>query len=102
MSSCIVIPFHNHPGAIGQVVAALKPLKLPCRIVDDGSDARSQDVLARIAAEEDWVNVQRLPVNQGKGAAVMAGCDAAFAAGFTHALQIDADGQHDVTDVPRL
>ncbi len=102
MKACILIPFHNHPGAIGQVVAALRPLGLPCLIVDDGSDAHSQEVLARIAAGENWVTLQRLPENQGKGAAVMAGCDAALAKGFTHALQIDADGQHDVNDVPRL
>ena len=60
--------------------------------------SRAQQVLARIAARESWVKVQRLPQNGGKGAAVMAGCDAALAAGFTHALQIDADGQHDVAD----
>ncbi|HMN44780.1 MAG TPA: glycosyltransferase family 2 protein [Povalibacter sp.] len=102
MKICIVIPFYNHPGAIAQVVDALKPLDLPCRIVDDGSDEASQGVLAQIAAREDWVSVQRLPANRGKGGAVMAGCDAALAAGFTHALQIDADGQHDAADVPRL
>ena len=106
MNVCIVIPYHNHPGAIGQVVAALRPLGLPCRIVDDGSDAPSQEVLAQLIqrenARESWLTLQRLDVNQGKGAAVMAGCDAALAQGFTHALQIDADGQHDVNDVPRL
>jgi glycosyltransferase involved in cell wall biosynthesis len=83
-------------------VDALKPLGLPCRIVDDGSDVASQHVLAQIAARESWVTLQRLPVNQGKGGAVMAGCEAALAAGFTHAVQIDADGQHDVADLPRL
>jgi glycosyltransferase involved in cell wall biosynthesis len=70
--------------------------------VDDGSDSRSQEVLAAIAGREAWVTLQRLPVNQGKGAAVMAGCDSAQACGFTHVLQIDADGQHDAADVPRL
>lgn len=102
MRACIVIPYHNHPGAIAQVVAALRPLGLPCRIVDDGSDLHSQEVLAAIAARETWITLQRLPVNQGKGAAVMTGCDAALASGYTHVLQIDADGQHDPADVPRL
>jgi glycosyltransferase involved in cell wall biosynthesis len=102
MRTCIVIPYHNHPRAIGDVVAALKPLGLPCRIVDDGSDEPAHDAVARIAAREHWVTLQRLPRNQGKGAAVMAGCDAALARGFTHALQIDADGQHDAGDVPKL
>lgn len=102
MKLCIVIPYYNHPHAIAGVVASLEPLGLPCRIVDDGSDAASQQVLAQIATREDWVSVQRLPVNRGKGAAVMAGCDAALAEGFTHALQIDADGQHDVSTLPVL
>jgi glycosyltransferase involved in cell wall biosynthesis len=102
MNACIIIPFYNHAGAIEHVVAALKPLGLPCRIVDDGSDAHSQGVLAQISARESWVTVERLPMNGGKGAAVMAGCDAALASGFTHALQIDADGQHDVADVAGL
>lgn len=103
MKPCIVIPYYNHGGAIAQVVGALRPLGLPCRIVDDGSDAQSQADLARATqAEGSWVTLQRLPSNQGKGAAVIAGCDAALAAGFTHAVQIDADGQHRIDDVPRL
>lgn len=102
MITCIVIPFYNHAGAIAQVVDALKPLGLPCFIVDDGSDAGARLVLAQIADRENWVKVQTLPQNNGKGAAVMAGCDAALAAGFTHVLQIDADGQHDVADAARL
>jgi glycosyltransferase involved in cell wall biosynthesis len=48
------------------------------------------------------VRLLRLPENQGKGAAVMAGFAAAASAGFSHALQIDADGQHDPMDVPRF
>lgn len=48
------------------------------------------------------VTLLHLPQNGGKGAAVMAGLLAARAAGFSHALQIDADGQHDAADVPRF
>lgn len=103
MKPCILIPYYNHAGAIAQVVASLRPLGVPCRIVDDGSNAHAQaavdDVVAR---ERSWVTLQRLPVNQGKGAAVMAGCDALLREGFTHAVQIDADGQHRIEDVPKL
>jgi glycosyltransferase involved in cell wall biosynthesis len=102
LNACIVIPFYNHARAIAYVVQALEPLGLPCFIVDDGSDAQARQVLARIANEVSGVKVLRLPENRGKGAAVMAGCDAAQASGFTHALQIDADGQHDVADAARL
>jgi glycosyltransferase involved in cell wall biosynthesis len=103
MKACIVIPFYNHGGAIGDVVASLRSLGLPCRIVDDGSDAQDQADLDRvIERERSWVTLQRLPLNQGKGGAVIAGCEAALAAGYTHAIQIDADGQHRPDDVPRL
>jgi glycosyltransferase involved in cell wall biosynthesis len=102
MKICIVVPFYNHAGAIEKVVDALKPLDLHCLIVDDGSDADAQQVLSKIAMRESWVKILRLPRNGGKGAAVMAGCDAALAAGFTHAMQIDADGQHDAADAARL
>lgn len=102
MKICIVVPFYNHAGAIENVVDALKPLDLHCLIVDDGSDAEAQQVLSKIAMCESWVKILLLPRNGGKGAAVMAGCDAALAAGFTHALQIDADGQHDAADAARL
>ena len=103
MKPCIVIPYYNHGGAIGQVIAALRPLGLPCRIVDDGSNASAKAALAvAVQAEQSWVTVQTLATNQGKGGAVMAGCEAALADGFTHAVQIDADGQHRTEDVPRL
>jgi glycosyltransferase involved in cell wall biosynthesis len=103
MKPCILIPYYNHGGAIAQVIAALRPLGLPCRVVDDGSDVQAQTALARaVENEHSWVKTQRLPTNQGKGAAVMAGCDGARAEGFTHVVQIDADGQHQAGDVVRL
>jgi len=102
MKTCVIIPFYNHEGVIAHVVDDLKSLDLPCFIVDDGSHEQAQQALAQISNRESWVAVHRLPENRGKGAAVMAGCDAALAAGFTHALQIDADGQHNVADAARL
>lgn len=103
MRTCLVIPFYNHADAIGEVLAALRPLGLPCWLVDDGSDERAQAVLSQLAAQHrDWLTLARLPRNQGKGAAVMQGCTLALEAGFTHAVQVDADGQHDASDIPRL
>ncbi len=100
---CIVIPYYDHEGAIGGLVERLRPNKLICWIVDDGSGIEAACVADKLAAAEDgWLHVLRLPHNQGKGSAVRAGCEAAAAAGYTHALQIDADGQHDTADVPRL
>ena len=100
---CIIIPYYNHGGAIAQTLAALRGFGLPCWIVDDGSDAASAAVVeALAAAESSWLQRIRYPQNQGKGMAVMTGCSAAAAAGYTHAVQVDADGQHDSADIPRL
>ncbi|MEZ0601511.1 glycosyltransferase [Paraburkholderia sp. IW21] len=100
---CIVIPIYNHKDAIGATVAHLAVHGLPILVVDDGSDAATQQVLAALAQRyAEQLKLLRLPVNGGKGAAVMAGLRAARAAGYTHGLQIDADGQHDATDVPRF
>ncbi|MDE1183537.1 glycosyltransferase family 2 protein [Paraburkholderia sp.] len=103
LDACIVIPIYNHKDAIGGTVANLAVHDLPLIVVDDGSDDATQIVLAALAAQyAGRLTLLRLPVNGGKGAAVMAGLRAARDAGFTHALQIDADGQHDAADVPRF
>ncbi|SAK82997.1 glycosyl transferase family protein [Caballeronia hypogeia] len=103
LRTCIVIPIYNHKEAIGGTVARLCVHGLPMFVVDDGSDEATQAVLARLAGEYGaQMTLLRLPVNGGKGAAVMAGLRAARRAGYTHALQIDADGQHDANDVPRF
>ncbi|WP_321891295.1 glycosyltransferase family 2 protein [Paraburkholderia tropica] len=103
LAACIVIPIYNHKDAIGGTVANLVVHGLPLFVVDDGSDAATQQVLADLAQRHaDRLTLLRLPVNGGKGAAVMAGLRAARDAGYTHALQIDADGQHDAADVPRF
>ena len=75
---------------------------LPVMVVDDGSDAETQAVLDAMVAENADITLLRLPQNQGKGAALVAGLLAAREAGYTHALQIDADGQHDTADAPRF
>lgn len=103
LAVCIVVPIYNHKEAIGGTVANLVVHGLPLIVVDDGSDDATQQVLAQLAQRyAGQLTLLRLPVNGGKGAAVMAGLRAARDAGYTHALQIDADGQHDASDVPRF
>ncbi|HUP91111.1 MAG TPA: glycosyltransferase family 2 protein [Solimonas sp.] len=100
---CIVVPVYDHAGAIGQTVAGLRVHGLHCFLVDDGShDACAAELRRIAAAEAAWVTLLTLSPNQGKGAAVMAGIAAAEAAGFSHAVQLDADGQHDAADIPAL
>ncbi len=103
MRVCIVIPIYNHKDAIGDTVARLSVHGLPMFVVDDGSDEATQAVLATLARHYgERIILMRRPVNGGKGAAVMTGLRAARRAGYTHALQIDADGQHDANDVPHF
>ena len=102
MKCCAVVPVYNHEHAVGAVVAALRAHGLPVLMVDDGSRAECAAVLDRLAAADAGVTLLRRAQNGGKGAAVSDGLCAALEAGYTHALQIDADGQHDTADVPRF
>jgi glycosyltransferase involved in cell wall biosynthesis len=101
-SVCAVVPVYDHELAVGPTTASLRQCGLSVFLVDDGSGPACAELLRRIAAADSSVHLIRLAENQGKGAAVMAGLQAAAQAGFTHALQIDADGQHDSSDVPKF
>ncbi|MCB2254840.1 glycosyltransferase family 2 protein [Pseudomonas chlororaphis] len=95
---CAVIPVYNHETAVPAVVDALLAGGLPCVLVDDASSPACAAVLEQLA-EREQVFLVKLAVNQGKGGAVMAGLREASRRGFSHALQVDADGQHDLRDV---
>ncbi|AZD70883.1 glycosyltransferase family 2 protein [Pseudomonas chlororaphis] len=95
---CAVIPVYNHEAAVPAVVDALLASGLPCVLVDDASSPACSAVLEQLA-EREQVFLVKLAVNQGKGGAVMAGLREASRLGFSHALQVDADGQHDLRDV---
>ncbi|MFC5741834.1 glycosyltransferase family 2 protein [Dyella tabacisoli] len=99
---CALIPIYNHKDTIARTAHALRAHGLPVMIVDDGSDAATRAVLDALVHDLPEIQLLRLPQNQGKGRALTTGLLAAHAAGYTHALQIDADGQHDVADVPRF
>jgi glycosyltransferase involved in cell wall biosynthesis len=102
MKPCLAIPIYDHDGTIAEVVESLAYLDLPCIIVDDGSHEATQRELADLEARFDWVRVVHHQTNRGKGAALRTAYRTAGAAGMTHVVQLDADGQHDSRDVPRL
>ncbi|WGL15278.1 glycosyltransferase family 2 protein [Microbulbifer bruguierae] len=100
---CFVIPVYNHEGAIAATVESLREFGLPCVLVDDGCDAPCRETLQRIAdAEPEWVHLQVREHNGGKGAAVKTGLRAALALGYSHGIQVDADGQHNPLDIPQF
>ncbi|MBB1202104.1 glycosyltransferase family 2 protein [Enterobacteriaceae bacterium 89] len=99
---CILIPCYNHGAMMAGVLARLSAFALPCIIIDDGSDEATRLELEALAAANASVTLVRLPENAGKGAAVIRGIEEAQCAGFSHAVQVDADGQHAIEDIPRL
>lgn len=93
---CAVIPVYNHEHALPAVVEALRGAGLPCVLIDDASSPACAATIERLATQAG-VYLLRLPINQGKGGAVMTGLREAARLGFSHALQVDADGQHDLS-----
>ncbi|UAN36657.1 glycosyltransferase family 2 protein [Enterobacter asburiae] len=99
---CVLIPCYNHGAMIARVLSRLAPFGLPCLVVDDGSEASTRQELERLAAEQPQMTLVRLAQNAGKGAAVIRGLEECARAGYTHAVQVDADGQHAIEDIPKL
>ena len=97
----IVVPVYNHGEPLRATAARLAEFGLPVLIVDDGSDEATKRAIAEVADRYRYA-VVTLARNGGKGHAVMAGLRSAAKQGFTHAVQVDADGQHDLADLPKL
>lgn len=103
MKTCVVVPHYDHVEQFRLVLAQLVAQGLPLVVVDDASpEASYSELRALLDAQAQGTIVIRHTRNLGKGGAVMTGLKAALDAGFTHALQIDADGQHDVGDIARF
>ncbi|MEZ9317378.1 glycosyltransferase family 2 protein [Vibrio lentus] len=100
-NACFLIPCFNHGATMPAVVSSLHHFELPIIIVDDGSELTTKQFLAPLA-ENSYVTLVTLEQNQGKGGAVKAGIKRAQELGFSHAIQIDADGQHDLDALPAL
>jgi glycosyltransferase involved in cell wall biosynthesis len=97
-----IIPTYRHVERLPRIIRRLSERGLPVVIVDDGN---APEIAAQIAALADpaaGVEIERRAVNGGKGAAVKTGIRVAAARGWTHALQVDADGQHDLDAAPKL
>lgn len=101
MRVCAIIPTFNHAAALPEVLVATRALVPDVIVVDDGSGEPAGRAIAETAALHAAELVRR-PHNGGKGAAVKTGLLRAHELGFTHAVQIDADGQHDLDALPAL
>lgn len=98
----VLIPSYNPGPKVYDTVRAARAMWNPVWVVVDGSTDGSAEGLLAMAAEDPGLHVEVLPVNQGKGSAVLHGLQKAQAAGFTHALTMDSDGQHPAASIPEF
>ncbi|MDO5623713.1 MAG: glycosyltransferase family 2 protein [Pseudomonadota bacterium] len=96
----VLIPSYNPGAKLIDTVRAACAQWAPVWVVVDGSTDGSAEVLRTLADECEHLRVIVKPVNQGKGAAVLTGIEAAAREGFTHALTMDSDGQHPADLIP--
>ncbi len=105
---CFIIPIYNHHHKLAQLLDAIVPFNLPIFLIDDGSDEPSKSSIQKIVNDalvqqaKAKIELKRLEQNHGKGAAVMCGFSLAHRQKMTHAIQIDADFQHDIKDVEKF
>lgn len=94
---CVLIPCLNEEAAIEGVVGSAIALGAPVIVVDDGSDDRTPEILARMP-----VTLLRHQQRRGKGEALRTGFREALRQGFDAVVTMDGDGQHLASDVPRI
>ncbi len=97
---CIIIPVYNHGKACINVVKSLSAFcqesSVKIILVDDGNGPETKNCLNQIIRDFSQITeLVTLEKNSGKGGAFIAGLLRAEELGYTHALQLDADGQHD-------
>jgi len=96
----VLIPSYDTGAQVYATVAAARAMWSPVWVVVDGSTDGTAEGLLHLATRDPGLRVWVLPQNRGKGAAVLHGLELAAAAGFSHALTMDADGQHPAALIP--
>jgi glycosyltransferase involved in cell wall biosynthesis len=98
---CILVPTYNNPATVRRVVERVRAYCDDVLVIDDGSAPQGRAAVEQLA-QDGLAVVRHRPQNGGKGAAVKTGLHLALELGYTHALQVDADGQHDLDAIPRF
>lgn len=97
---CAVVPCYGHSRVLADVLARIQSFIKDCVVVDDGSPCAEAEEIKSAVRSFPNVTLVTLEKNKGKGGAVIVGLHKAAELGFTHAAQIDADGQHAIEDLP--
>jgi glycosyltransferase involved in cell wall biosynthesis len=98
---CVLVPTYDNPATVRRVVVEARRHVEDVVVVDDGSAEEGRRVVESLGREA-LARVVFRPKNGGKGAAVKTGFLAARELGCSHAVQVDADGQHALDDLPRF
>lgn len=98
----VLIPSYNTGETVYRTVREARQQWEPVWVVVDGSSDGTDQGLREMATSDPGLKVFVLPHNQGKGSAILHGLHAAAEAGFTHALAMDADGQHPAGMIPQF
>lgn len=99
---CLLIPVFDHPDGLAAMVDDLASTGLHCLLINDGSGVECTERMREMAAHHGWITLVERDRNGGKGAAMKVGIGTAASLGYSHALQVDADGQHSLADIPKL
>jgi glycosyltransferase involved in cell wall biosynthesis len=91
------VPAYEAGETVGAVVRGARRFLPRVLVVDDGSTDGTAEAAGGAGAE-----TLRLPANSGKGSALRAGLDRLLKSDVTHVAFLDADGQHDPEDLPKL
>ena len=94
---CILIPAYNAQETLGSVLKKIEPLKMDTIVVNDGSSDETKRV-----ASEHGAHLLEHPLNLGKGAALQTGFRYILQKGYQIVITLDADGQHDPSEIPFL
>ena len=97
MKLVVVIPAYNEEKHIGQVIDGVKKYTKNIVVVDDASKDKTGEI-----AREKGAHVYRHIINRGLGGALGTGIKAALLEGADVIVTLDADGQHDPDDIPKL
>ena len=94
---CILIPAFNAQSSIGSVLKKIQPLEIDAIVVDDGSKDET-----RMVTQANGASVLEHPFNLGKGSALQTGFQYALKKGYQVIITLDADGQHNPSEIPSL
>ena len=94
---CILIPAYNAQETLGSVLRKINSIHLDTLVINDGSSDETKRV-----ASENGAQILEHPLNFGKGAALQTGFQYILQKDYQVVVTLDADGQHDPSEIPSL